>query len=149
MDNFTHKKNQYCPFPIHRINPKVYVKRVFMKIKYFKNILKLCELQGRGGNEHMHTCIAHVSRSWTIQIILQMFLLSFFTLLPDLYEILDSVRSDPYIKYCFFGSNKEMHVKMPNLPRNITISNGEGFFSTTFIFEQHPIHWCGWGWARK
>ena len=38
-----------------------------MKIKYFKNILKLCELQGRGGNEHMHTCIAHVSRSWTIQ----------------------------------------------------------------------------------
>ena len=55
-----------------------------------------------------------------------------FTLSPDLYEILDSVRSDPYIQFYFFGPNKIMRVKMPNLPRNITISNGEGFF-------QHPL----------
>ena len=55
-----------------------------------------------------------------------------FTLSPDLYEILDSVRSDPYIQFYFFGPNKKMRVKMPNLPRNITISNGEGFFSTPF-----------------
>ena len=59
------------------------------------------------------------------KIILQMFSLSFFTLSPDLYEILDSVRSDPYIQFYFFGPNKKMCVKMPNLPRNITISNGE------------------------
>ena len=67
------KNNHHSPCPIHLINPKLYAKWVFMKIKYFKNILKVCELQGRGGNEHMHTCIAHVSRSWTIQIILQTF----------------------------------------------------------------------------
>ena len=51
-----------------------------------------------------------------------------FTLSPDLYEILDSVRSDPYIKFYFFGPNKKMRVKMPNLPRNNTISKGEVFF---------------------
>ena len=62
-----------------------------------------------------------------------MFSLSFFTLSPDLYEILDSVRSDPYIQFYFFGPNKKMRVKMPNLRRNITISNGEVFFSTPFI----------------
>ena len=93
-------------------------------------------------NEHMHICIAHVSRSWTIQIILQMFSLSFFTLSPDLYEILDSVRSDPYIQFYFFGPNKKMRVKMPNLRRNITISNGEVFFQhplVAMINKMHPI----------
>ena len=89
--------------------------------------------RGEGGtNICMHICIADVSRFWTVQIILQMFSLLSFTLSPDLYEILDSVRSDPYIQFYFFGPNKKMRVKMPNLPRNITISNGEGFFSTPF-----------------
>ena len=112
-ENFSFPKtNHYCP--------------VFVKIKYFKNISK-----GERG-ERTYACMAHVSRSWTIQIILQMFSLSFFTLLPDLYEILDSVRSDPYIQFYFFGPNKKMRVKMPNLRRNITISNGEVFFSTPF-----------------
>ena len=30
-----------------------------------------------------------------------------FTLSPDLYEILDSVRSDPYIQFYFFNPNKK------------------------------------------
>ena len=41
------KNNHHSPCPIHLINPKLYAKWVFMKIKYFKNILKVCELQGR------------------------------------------------------------------------------------------------------
>ena len=48
------KTNRNCPCPIHHISP-IYVKRVFMKIQYFKSIYKFCELQGRG--EHSYcTC---------------------------------------------------------------------------------------------
>ena len=36
----------------------------------------------------------------TIQIILEMFSLSFCTLSSDLYEMLDSVRSDPTLLFC-------------------------------------------------
>ena len=100
----------------------------------FQEDIKECVNFRGERNEHMHICIAHVSRSCTIQIILQTFSLSFFTLSPDLYEILDSVRSDPYIQFYFFGPNKKMRVKMPNLRRNITISNGEVFFSTPFTY---------------
>ena len=44
---FLPKEQSLLPMPIHRINPKLYAKRVFLKIQYFKNILKVCELQGR------------------------------------------------------------------------------------------------------
>ena len=71
VENFPPQRPIIISMPIHRINPKLYAKRVFLKIQYFKNILKVCELQGRGGNEHI--CRVHVSRSWTIQIMLQMF----------------------------------------------------------------------------
>ena len=74
---------------------------IYQKSIYENKIFQACELQGRGGNQHMDISIAHVSRSWTIQIILQMFSLSFFTLSPDLYENLDSDGSDPDIQFYF------------------------------------------------
>ena len=86
-----------------------------------------------GGNKHMHAymhCRCEQILDCTNNPVNVFTLI--FTLSPDLYEILDSVRSDPYIQFYFFGPNKNMRVKMPNFPRNITISNGEGFF-------QHPL----------
>ena len=60
--NFSSTKtnNHYCPYPIHSISPKLYVKRVFMKIQYFKKVLKkFVNFRGEGGSIR----IAHVSRS--------------------------------------------------------------------------------------
>ena len=121
------KTNRNCPCPIHHISP-IYVKRVFMKIQYFKSIYKFCELQGRG--EHSYcTCeqiLDYTNNPGNVS-------LSFCTLSSDLQEILDSVRSDTYIQLYSFGPNYKMRVKMPNLSRNIKKSNGEVFFSTPFI----------------
>ena len=92
----------------------------------------MCELQGRGGNEHMHAymhCRCEQILDCTNNPVNVFTLI--FTLSPDLYEILDSVRSDPYILFFYFFGQKKMRVKMPNLPRNIPISNGEAFFLNT------------------
>ena len=56
-----------------------------------------------------------------------------FTLSLDFNEVLDSVRSDPYILFYFLGPNQKMRAKMSNWPRNMKVSNGEVFFSTPFI----------------
>ena len=63
-----------------------------------------------------------------------LFQVSFHTLLSDLYEILESVRSDSYLTLSIFCPNSKMRRNMSNLTRIIKISNGEGFF-------QYPLEY--------
>ena len=119
----------------HPNNSEFYIIRVFMylkiKIWYFKNVLKVCELVGWGASTAHCACeqiLYYGTNPWNVfTLILYSFI--------DLYEISDSVRSDSCIQLYLYGPNSRVCLKRHNWPENIKISNGEGFFSTPFSIQ--------------
>ena len=92
--------NHFMNYKLHIVRVRMYME---LKVWYFKYILEVdaSDLVGKGGG----MCNVHVNIFWTIQIILKTFLFSFFTHSSYLYQIFDSVISNPYFPFYYFDPN--------------------------------------------